>query len=99
MSVAIWLCEMSWRDKLDTYSTDVKYADSINWNQVQWTYLNFNNDAYWKRHIIKSWSYVIMRATWKTYIEYDEQMNERLSCVKYMQRMWYCKSWNIINLL
>ncbi len=32
MNAAIWLCEMSWRDKLDVYLTDVKYADSINWD-------------------------------------------------------------------
>ncbi len=30
---------------------------------------------------VKSWSYVIMKVNWKTHIEYDEQMNERLSCV------------------
>ena len=42
---------MSWRDKLDTYSTDVKYADSINWDQVQWTYFDLNDDARWKKHM------------------------------------------------
>jgi len=29
----------------------------------------------------KSWSYVIMKTNWKTYIKYDKQMNERLNCV------------------
>ena len=43
---------MSWCDKLDTYSTDVKYADSINWDWVQWIYLDLDNDARWKRHMM-----------------------------------------------
>ncbi len=43
---------MSWRDKLDVYSTDVKYADSINWDWVQWTYLDLNDDAHWKKHMM-----------------------------------------------
>ncbi len=54
---------MSWRDKLNVYSTDVKYANSINWDWVQWTYLDLDDDAHWKRHMIRSWSYVIMRTT------------------------------------
>ncbi len=89
MNADIWLCEMSWRDKLDAYLTNVKYADSINWD---WTYFDLDDDAHWKRHMIRSWFYVIMKATWKTHIEYDEQMNERLSCVKYMQWIKYCRS-------
>ncbi len=43
---------MIWCDKLDTYSTDVKYADSINWDWVQWIYLDLDNDARWKRHMM-----------------------------------------------
>ncbi len=81
------------------YSTDVKYADSINWDWIQWIYFDLNNDAHWKRYMIKLWFYVIIKATWKIHIKYNEQMNERLNCVKYMQWMWYCKSWNIMNLL
>jgi len=29
----------------------------------------------------KLWFYVIIKANWKIHIEYNEQMNERLSCV------------------
>ncbi len=29
----------------------------------------------------KSWFYVIMRTNWKTHIEYDKQINERLSYI------------------
>ncbi len=43
---------MSWHDKLDAYSTDVKYANSINWDWVQWTYLDLDNDARWKKYIM-----------------------------------------------
>ncbi len=43
---------MSWRDKLNAYLTDVRYADSINWDWVQWIYFDLNDDAHWKKHIM-----------------------------------------------
>ncbi len=43
---------MSWRDKLNMYLTDVKHADLINWDWVQWTYLNLDDDAHWKKHMM-----------------------------------------------
>ncbi len=47
--------------------------------------MNISQSWWWcslkETYDARLWFYVIMRANWKTHIEYDEQMNEKLSCV------------------